>query len=337
MATLVTGGAGYVGSHAVVALHATGRDVVVLDDFSNASRGAIDALRQLTTGSLPVVEGDACDPATLGAICDAREIDSVLHFAACKAVSESISEPLRYYRNNLVSTIALLEVMLERGVGRLVFSSSAAVYGQPDKAPVDETQPYAPASPYGRTKAVCEQILGDAVAVSQLRVMLLRYFNPVGAHTSGSLGEDPSRVSENLVPRVMAVALGLREQLSIYGGDYETDDGTALRDYVHVCDVAEGHVAALDAFDRRDDRVAVYNLGTGIGRTVLEVVTAASQVTGRSIAHEIMARRPGDVAAIWADCSKARRELGWTARRDLETMLRDHWNWQRTHPNGYSS
>ncbi len=333
MATLVTGGAGYVGSHTTVALHDAGRDVVILDDFSNASRGVIDAMRGLTSSDLVVVEGDAGDPDVLDPVFSSHQIDSVVHFAALKSVAESVGDPLGYYRSNLGSVIALAAAAVERGVERLVFSSSATVYGTTSTLPVTEDAPTVPESPYGETKLMGERILADAAAASGLRAVMLRYFNPVGAHPSGLIGEDPVGEPENLVPRIMQVALGRLDQLRVFGGDYATADGTTVRDYVHVMDLAEGHVAALDA-DIAPARSRVYNLGTGSGTTVLQVVAAASEVVGSPIPHEMAERRPGDLEASWADCTRARDELGWQARRSLAQMLADHWNFVRSHPDG---
>ncbi len=332
MATLVTGGAGYVGSHTTVALHAAGRSVVILDDFSAAERAAVDAIRGLTDRYLPVVEGDAADPAVLEGVFNAHKIDSVAHFAARKSVVESVSDPLGYYRVNLGSTIALAAAALGRGIRRFVFSSSAAVYGTPAELPVTERAPAAPESPYGATKHMCERILADAAAAAGgAEVVMLRYFNPVGAHPSGLIGESPSGVPENLVPRVMQVAASRLGVLRVYGSDYGTPDGTAVRDYVHVMDLAEGHVAALEA-GIGPDSSRVFNLGTGVGTSVLELLQAASEATGRSVPYEVAERRAGDVAASWADCTRANTELGWKARRDLSRMLRDHWNFQRRQP-----
>ena len=334
MVTLVTGGAGYVGSHTVVALHDAGRDVVILDDFSNASRRAVDAIRSLTRPDLAVVEGDAGDPDVLDAAFGGHGIDSVVHFAARKSVAESVADPLGYYRSNLGSTIALAAEAVDRGVRRLVFSSSASVYGTSQSLPLTEESPTVPESPYGATKLMCERILADTAAASELRAVMLRYFNPVGAHPSGLIGEVPATEPANLVPRIMQVAAGRLERLLLFGGDYETPDGTAVRDYVHVMDLAEGHAAALEA-DLGPASSRVYNLGTGVGSSVLEVLAAASEAVGSPIPHEMAERRPGDVEASCADCSRARSELGWQARRDLAEMLRDHWNFARSHPDGY--
>ncbi len=336
MATLVTGGAGFIGSHIVVALHDAGRDVVVLDDFSNASRRVVDALRTLTGSHLPVVEGDAGDPDVLDAVFGGNRIDSVVHFAARKSVAESVSDPLGYYRSNLGSVIALAAAAIDRGVGRLVFSSSATVYGSTSALPVAEDSPTVPDSPYGQTKLMGERILADAAASSDMRAVMLRYFNPVGAHPSGVIGEDPSGEPANLVPRIMQVVAGRRDRLGVFGADYSTVDGTAVRDYVHVMDLAEGHVAALDT-DIAPSSSRTYNLGTGSGTTVLQVLAAAEEALGTRIPYKVAERRPGDIEASWADCTRARDELGWQARRGLTQMLADHWNFVRQHLNGYES
>lgn len=335
MATLVTGGAGYIGSHTVVALHDAGRDPVVLDDFSNASPRAVDAIRSLTRPDLPVVEGDAGDPDVLDGVFGEHRIDSVVHFAARKSVAESVSDPLGYYRCNLGSTIALAAVAIDRGVRRLVFSSSATVYGSASTLPVTEDSPTVPENPYGETKLMGERILADAATASDMTAVMLRYFNPVGAHPSGLIGEDPAGEPANLVPRVMQVASGRRARLDVFGTDYSTVDGTAVRDYVHVMDLAEGHVAALDA-DIAPASSRVYNLGTGSGTTVLQLLAAAAETLGAQVRYEVAGRRHGDVEASWADCTRARDELGWQARRGLDEMLADHWNFARLHPDGYA-
>ena len=325
MATLVTGGAGYIGSHTTVVLYDAGRDVVILDDFSNASRRVIDSIRSLTRPDLPVVEGDAGDPDVLDDVLGGHPIDSIVHFAARKSVAESVSDPLGYYRSNLGSTISLAAAAVDRGVRRMVFSSSATVYGSTSSLPVTEESPTVPESPYGETKLMGERILADAAAASPMTAVMLRYFNPVGAHPSGRIGEDPSGEPANLVPRIMQAAAGKRDRLDVFGADYSTIDGTAVRDYVHVMDLAEGHVAALDA-DIAPASSRVYNLGTGSGTTVLEMLSAAGEAVGRPIPYELSGRRPGDVEASWADCTRAREELGWQARHGLPEMLADHWN-----------
>jgi len=335
MAVLVTGGAGYIGSHTAIALHETGREVVLIDNFSNSSPKAVDAIRALTTDSMAMVEADLLDANALARVFERHDIDEVIHFAAYKAVGESVEKPLDYYRNNLGSTIGLVDAMAEAGVSKLVFSSSCTVYGQPDVIPVTEAAPTGAESPYGWTKYMSEQILSDAAAAFDLDVVLLRYFNPVGAHESGTLGEDPNGIPNNLVPFVMQVAVGRLEKIKVFGGDYDTADGTAVRDYIHVVDLAEGHVAALDALSGGLSGCTAVNLGTGVGSTVLDVVHAAADAVGNEIPYEIVGRRAGDVEKIYANPAYAEEVLGWRSERDLATMMRDHWNWQRNNPNGF--
>ncbi len=335
MAVLVTGGAGYIGSHTAVALHESGRRVVILDNLSNSCREAVDAVRALTTPDMAFVEADMRDHRALDVVFETHDIDEVIHFAASKAVGESVEKPLDYYDNNLGSTIGLAQAMVSHGVGRLVFSSSCTVYGQPDVIPVTEAAPTGAQSPYARTKYMSEQILRDACEASALDAILLRYFNPVGAHPSAMIGEDPYGVPDNLVPFVMQVAVGRLDKLQVFGSDYDTPDGTAVRDYIHVVDLAEGHVCALDALAAGLGGCTAVNLGTGMGRSVLEVVAAAGEAVGRPVPYEIVGRRSGDIEQIWADPSYAAELLGWRASRDIDDMLRDHWNWQRTHPNGF--
>jgi UDP-glucose 4-epimerase len=336
MATLVTGGAGYIGSHTVVALHEAGRDVVVIDNLSNSSAKAVDALRALTTPDLAFVEGDLLDAATVDRVFADHDIDEVVHFAAYKAVGESVAKPIEYYRNNLGSTLTLVEAMTAHDVGRLVFSSSCTVYGQPDENPVTETAPTGAESPYGWTKYMSEQILADVTIAFPLDAVLLRYFNPVGAHPSGSLGEDPNGIPNNLVPFVMQVAVGRLDKVRVFGGDYETPDGSGVRDYIHVMDLAEAHVAALDALAGGLRGATPINIGTGVGNSVLEVIEAAAAAVGAPIPYEIVERRPGDIAQTWAATGRAAELLGWQATRDLDEMMRDHWRWQSSNPDGYA-
>jgi UDP-glucose 4-epimerase len=335
VATLVTGGAGYLGSHTAVVLHETDREVVLLDNFANSSPAAVDAVRRLTDREMAFVEVDMLDRAALAAVFDTHDIDEVVHFAGYKAVGESVETPLEYYRNNLGSTLHLLEAMAEHGVENLVFSSSCTVYGAPEHVPVDETAPTGAANPYGWTKFMIERMLLDVSAASSLRSVILRYFNPVGAHASGTIGEDPNGIPNNLVPYVMQVAVGRLDKVAVFGGDYDTPDGTAIRDYVHVVDLAEGHLAALDVLAADGPDHMVVNLGTGVGSSVLEVIAAASEAVGSPVPYEIVGRRAGDIEKIWADPSYAEEALGWRARRDLTDMLRDHWRWQMANPDGY--
>jgi UDP-glucose 4-epimerase len=336
MATLVTGGAGYIGSHTVVALHEAGRDVVVVDNLSNSSSKAVDALRALTSPDLAFVEGDLLDSGLVDQLFTRYDIDEVIHFAAYKAVGESVEKPVEYYRNNLGSTIGLVEAMAAHDVGRLVFSSSCTVYGQPETNPVTESAPTGAESPYGWTKYMSEQILADAARALPLDIVSLRYFNPVGAHPSGSIGEDPNGIPNNLVPFVMQVAVGRLEKVSVFGDDYDTPDGSGVRDYIHVMDVADAHVAALEALRGGLGGATPINIGTGVGNSVLEVIEAAGAAVGTPIPYEVVERRPGDIAMTWAATDRARELLGWSASRDLAEMLRDHWNWQSKNPNGYA-
>ena len=334
MTVLVTGGAGYIGSHTAVALHEAGRRIVVLDDLSNSSERAVDAIGALTGGDLDFVHGDAADVDLVSRTIADHDVDEVVHFAAFKSVSESVERPSAYFANNMGSLFGVVEAMEATGVRRLVFSSSCTVYGEPDEVPVTEASPTGAANPYGWTKLHGEQFLQQVAATGGLDVMLLRYFNPIGAHPTGTIGEDPHGVPTNLVPFLMQVAVGRLDRLRVFGGDYDTPDGSPVRDYLHVVDLAEGHVAALDALDDNPGCTAV-NLGTGRGYSVLEVVAAAERALGRPIPHEVVDRRPGDVARIWAGTDLAERILGWNAARDLGEMLADHWRWQESHPDGY--
>lgn len=335
MCVLVTGGAGYIGSHTAVALAETGRDVVIVDNFVNSSPRAVAAVRKLTTADVALVEADLCDGDALRRAFAAHPITEVVHFAARKAVAESVDEPLAYYRNNLDSLMGLLEAMLENGVGRLVHSSSCAVYGQPEVLPVDESAPVAAESPYGRTKLMGESIITDVCAARPMDAMMLRYFNPVGAHPSGTLGEDPDDTPGNLVPSIMQVASGRRASLQVFGGDYDTVDGSGVRDYIHVVDLAEAHVAALGAMAGGHRGAVAVNVGTGTGTSVLELIEAARRATGATIPYEICERRAGDVAETWAATDLAVELLGWRATRDIDDMMRDHWRWQYQNPDGY--
>ena len=334
---LVTGGAGYIGSHTCVVLLDAGWDVTVIDNLSNSSAVALDRVRELApNGTLDFHQADIRDPAALDAAFAVAPVDAVVHFAGCKAVGESVALPLKYYDNNFVGTVQLIQAMERAEVRDLVFSSSCTVYGNPSVVPVTEAGEIGASNPYGRSKLYIEEMLRDvAAATPGWRMALLRYFNPVGAHPSGRIGEDPQGLPNNLMPFVMQVAVGRLEKLTVFGDDYDTPDGTCIRDYIHVVDLAEGHLAALDALSRIDGAVAV-NLGTGNGYSVLDVVATASEVIGRDVPHQIGPRRPGDSPAVWADPAFARELLGWSATRDLASMCADHWRWQSANPNGYA-
>ena len=338
MHILVTGGAGYIGSHTVVELLAQSHQPVIVDNFSNSGREVLNRLRDITGQDIPFYEGDVCDKAFLEHIFDEQPIEAAIHFASLKAVGESIQKPLEYYRNNLVSALTLCQVMQERGVKKLIFSSSAAIYGPPEKLPIGEDNRTGQGitNPYGHTKVMIEQILRDlAHADPEWAITMLRYFNPIGAHASGKIGEDPNGIPSNLMPYVAQVAVGRRERLSIFGGDYPTRDGTGERDYIHVVDLARGHLAALEHL-QPSDAPTVYNLGTGHGVTVLELVQAFKKASGKEIPYEIVARRPGDLASVYADASKAERELGWKAEKTIDDGCADSWRWQSQNPSGFS-
>ena len=335
MRILLNGGAGYIGSHTCVELLSRGHTVVVLDNFSNSSRESLRRVNEISGRAVELHVGDLTDADFVRTVFNATEIDAVVHFAGLKAVGESVNDPLRYYQVNVGSTLVLLQTMAEFGIKRLVFSSSATVYGNPDVLPSREnsTTGVALSNPYGRTKAMIEQILADAAfADAALEVVVLRYFNPIGAHESGRIGEDPRQTPNNLLPFVSQVAVGRRKSVSVFGNCYPTPDGTGVRDYIHVMDLAEGHAAALELLG---PGLESYNLGTGRGATVLEVISAFSRVSGREIPYEIVAPRAGDVAASYADVSKAASGLNWVASRSLEIACRDAWAWQSANPNGY--
>ena len=334
---LVTGGAGYIGSHTCVTLLEAGARVVVIDNLDNSSAVALDRVRELVPDAadrLEFVEGDIRSASDLDRAFAAGGVESVIHFAGLKAVGESVAEPLRYYEHNVAGTVQLLRAMERNDVRDLVFSSSCTVYGEPPTVPTTEDTPLTATSPYGRTKLHIEEMLRDVAATGSWRMVLLRYFNPVGAHPSGRIGEDPVGIPNNLMPYIMQVAVGRRDHLTVFGDDYPTPDGTAIRDYLHVVDLAEGHLAALDHIDRFTGARAV-NLGTGTGCSVLDVVHTAAEVTGRPIPYEIGPRRAGDVVQAWADPTRARELLGWSASRSLSDMCADHWRWQSANPDGY--
>lgn len=327
---LLTGGAGFIGSHTAVELLLAGRDVVLLDDLSNSEESVADRIGQITGRRPPFVRADAADKEALRQVFDRWEIDGVIHFAGFKAVGESVTKPLLYYRNNLDSTLSLLEVMGEKGCSRFIFSSSATVYGARCPVPYREDMPAGDCtSPYGRTKYMIEEILKDASAADEaFSVVLLRYFNPIGAHESGLIGEKPNGIPNNLMPYITQVAAGIRPQLSIFGNDYPTRDGTGVRDYIHVTDLARGHMAALD-YALAHTGTEIFNLGTGSGSSVLEVVRAFEEASGRAVPYVFAPRRPGDLPEFYADASKARRLLGWRAEKSLLDMCRDSWRWQQ--------
>jgi UDP-glucose 4-epimerase len=326
---LVTGGAGYIGSHTCLELLAGGHDLVVFDNLSNSKPQVLARIAQIAGRGVSFVEGDVRDRAALRQVFAAQRIDAVIHFAGLKAVGESVAQPLRYYDNNVSGSVALFEVMAEAGVKTVVFSSSATVYGDPHEVPIREEFPLSATNPYGRSKLMVEEILRDTVRADETwRVALLRYFNPVGAHASGLIGEDPNGIPNNLMPFITQVAIGQRPELSVFGDDYGTPDGTGVRDYIHVVDLARGHLAALTALARRPGLMTV-NLGTGRGYSVLEVVQAFERASGRQVPYRIAPRRPGDIAQCFADPSLAESLLGWRAEHDLDAMCRDSWRWQQ--------
>lgn len=333
---LVTGGTGYIGSHTALQLMQRGEQVVLLDNLINSSPRVLERMAQIS-GKRPVfVEGDIRDRALLQRICQDEAVGAVIHFAGLKAVGEGQAQPLRYYDNNVAGSVALFEAMEAAGVHTLIFSSSATVYGDPGYARFDEQTPLAPVNVYGRTKRMVEDILRDAARAQPLwQVALLRYFNPVGAHVSGLMGENPAGIPNNLMPFIAQVAVGRREKLSVFGNDYPTPDGTGVRDYIHVEDLAAAHLAALDKLREGQERFLTLNLGTGRPYSVLEMIAAFEKASGRTVPYEIVARRPGDIAACYADPSLAKTVLGWQAKHDIVRMCEDTWRWQQKNPNGY--
>ena len=336
MKILLTGGAGYIGSHTCVELLSSGYDVVIADNFANSSQKVLSRIEKITGKTVDVYNIDVADKSALRALFEECNIDAVVHFAGYKAVGESVEKPLMYYRNNLDTTLTLLEVMAEFSVKKIVFSSSATVYGVPKVVPLKEGMPTSCTNPYGFTKLFIEQILTDAcVADKDLSVVLLRYFNPIGAHESGFIGESPNGIPNNLMPYITQVAVGKREKLGVFGDDYDTHDGTGVRDYIHVVDLACGHLKALEYINGGHKGAEIFNLGTGTGYSVLDIVKTFSKVNDIEIPYVIMDRRPGDVAVVTADPQKANEKLKWTAKRGLDMMCRDSWNWQKNNPNGY--
>ncbi|MGB3210294.1 MAG: UDP-glucose 4-epimerase GalE [Desulforhopalus sp.] len=337
MHILVTGGAGYIGSHTCLELLNGGHQVTVVDNLSNSSRESLNRVESLTGKKIAFFETDLLDRAGLTDVFTRcrNEIDAVIHFAGKKAVGESVEKPLLYYHNNITGSLILCDVMASHGVKNIIFSSSATVYGDPATVPITEDFPLSCTNPYGRTKLMVEEILQDLyVADNHWNICLLRYFNPVGAHKSGQIGEDPSGIPDNLIPYIAQVAVGKLERLSVYGDDYPTSDGTGVRDYIHVVDLAVGHVKALEKL-AQNPGVVIYNLGTGRGYSVLEMVRSFAEVSGRDVPFKVVGRRPGDIAACYADPGKASRELGWKARYGLREMCEDTWRWQENNPNGF--
>ena len=337
MNVLLAGGAGYIGSHTCVELINAGHDVVIADNFSNSCPVAVERVEELTGRKIPLYEADVCDRDAVEKIFSENKIDAVIHFAGLKAVGESCEKPVEYYRNNIDSTLTLLEVMKRHGVNNFIFSSSATVYGTPETVPLVETMPKgSPTNPYGWTKFMMEQILTDtANANPDMSVVLLRYFNPIGAHESGRMGEDPQGIPNNLMPYIAQVAVGRRDHLTVYGGDYPTKDGTCRRDYIHVMDLANGHLKAVE-YAAQHKGVEVFNLGTGTPYSVLEIIHAFESANDIKIKYEIGDRRAGDLPEFWANAEKAEKILGWKTQRTLEDMCRDTWNWQKNNPQGYN-
>lgn len=337
MSILVTGGAGYIGSHTCVELLEAGYEVVVVDNLSNSSDLSLSRVKEITAKSLTFYEADLLDRDALVDIFEKEKIDSVIHFAGLKAVGESVAKPLEYYHNNVTGTLVLCDVMRQFGVKSIVFSSSATVYGNPKTVPIKEDFPLFATNPYGRTKLMLEEIFRDLyVADNEWRIVLLRYFNPIGAHESALIGEDPKGIPNNLVPYITQVAVGKLEKLNVFGDDYDTHDGTGVRDYIHVVDLADGHVKALDKI-KEASGVYTYNLGTGVGYSVLDMVKAFAKTVGKEIPYKVIPRREGDIATCYADPSLAGKDLNWKATRDLKDMCEDSWRWQKNNPNGYEN
>jgi len=333
---LITGGAGYIASHTIIELIESGFEVVAFDNFSNASHEALERVAKIVNQKIPLIEGDIRSKEDLRKAFQTYKIDSVIHFAGLKAVGESVEQPLKYYDNNVNGTVQLCEVMQEFGCKNIVFSSSATVYGDPASVPIKEDFPLSATNPYGRSKLFIEEILRDVyVSDASWNIVLLRYFNPVGAHPSGSIGEDPNGIPNNLMPFVAQVAVGKREKLSVFGGDYPTHDGTGVRDYIHVVDLARGHVKALEKISQEKGGVLTVNLGTGKGYSVLDMVHAFEAASNKKVPYEIVARRAGDIAECYADPSYAKELLGWEATKGVKEMCEDTWRWQSQNPNGY--
>lgn len=336
MAILVTGGAGYIGSHTCVELLENGYEVVILDNLVNANRKVVDRIEELSGRKVTFYEGDIRDRDCLNKLFDEQKIDSVIHFAGLKAVGESVAKPWEYYENNISGSLVLFDVMRRHGCKSIIFSSSATVYGNPAQIPITEECPKGTCTnPYGWTKWMLEQILTDLhTADPDWNVVLLRYFNPIGAHKSGRIGENPNGIPNNLMPYITQVAVGKLKELGVFGDDYDTPDGTGVRDYIHVCDLATGHVAAIKKLEEKSG-LSIYNLGTGVGYSVLDIVHNFEEATGIHIPYSIKPRRAGDIATCYSSADKAKRELGWEARYGIKEMCADSWNWQKSNPNGY--
>ncbi len=332
MRVLVTGGTGYIGSHTVVELLAAGHEAVIVDNLCHSKRAVLEQLHKITGADVPFYEVDVTDLEAMTKVASEHQFDAVIHFAGLKAVDTSVAEPVRYYQNNLESTLVVARVAADHKIPHIIFSSSATVYGDPESVPIPETAKLHATNPYGQTKLMSEQILTDVAKTGSVKVTLLRYFNPIGAHESGMIGEDPTQKPDNLVPLLDQVAVGIREKIMVFGDDWPTPDGTGIRDYVHVVDLAKGHVAALAHPPKKE--VDVYNLGTGKGSSVKEVIAAYEKASGKTLNKEVAPRRPGDIAECYADVSKAARELEWTAEFDLDRMCRDSWNWRSNNPKG---
>lgn len=338
MNILLTGGAGYIGSHTIIELDKKGHSVVVVDNLVNSNKEALRRVGEIVGKNIPFVQADVRDRAAMEAVFADNAIDAVIHFAGLKAVGESVAKPLEYYENNMNATFVLLDVMRSHGCKNIIFSSSATVYGNPAEIPITEDCPKGQCTnPYGQTKSMLEEVLKDVQkADPEWNVVLLRYFNPIGAHKSGRIGENPNGIPNNLMPYITQTAVGLRKELGIFGNDYDTPDGTGVRDYIHVVDLASAHVAALQAI-QRNCGLAVYNIGTGRGYSVLDVVKAFEKVNNVNVPYSIKPRRPGDIATCYCNPAKAKAELGWEAQYDIEDMCRDSWNWQKNNPRGYES
>ncbi len=335
MSLLITGGTGFIGSHTVVELLALDKDIIIVDNLANSSTLVLDRIKQITGKTITFIEADICDRVAMQQVFSEHDIEAVVHFAGLKAVGESSTMPLSYYHNNVSGSVTLLQVMAEHGVKNLVFSSSATVYGENNPSPLDETMPTSATNPYGQTKLMIENILFDlAKSDDEWSIACLRYFNPIGAHESGLIGENPNGIPNNLLPYVSQVAVGRLAQLQVFGDDYPTSDGTGVRDYIHVVDLAQGHVKALEKLDEIKGCVPI-NLGTGNGTSVLEIVNTFKEISGQNIPFKIVPRRAGDIATVFADAKVANKLLNWHAKRDLATMIADTWRWQSQNPNGF--